>query len=141
MFINLIIKSKNRKSIFYFLHVINKFNKNKKVKITPKFFKTKRFTVLKSPHVNKTAQEQFESNLFSINVRINSSDILKFLILIKNVQNRFCYDIYIKTIFNTKNQKIKKNFFNYKPKILLSDNQFDFKKLLSNLNYYGIICN
>ena len=135
MVINLIIKSKNKKSIFYLLHVINKFTKNEKIKILSKALKTKRFTVLKSPHVNKTAQEQFESNSFLLNIQINSFDILKFLIMIKNIQNNFCYDILVKIKFKIRNQKIKKYFFISKIK------KFNIKQLILNLNCYGKIYN
>ena len=137
MAINLIIRSKNKKSLFYFLHVINKFNRNKKIKIISKLSKTKRFTILKSPHVNKTAQEQFESNWFSISIEIDSIDISKLLVIMKHVQNRFCYDIYIKILFKITNKSIQNDFFSFKNKILFQDKKFDLKQLILNLNYYG----
>ena len=33
----------------------------------------KRFTLLKSPHVNKTAREQFETRMYSCLIKINTS--------------------------------------------------------------------
>ena len=62
---------------------------NKKIKIISKLFKTKRFTILKSPHVNKTAQEQFEVNWFLINVQIDSFDISKFLIFNEKLEQLY----------------------------------------------------
>ena len=66
--------------------------------------KRKVFTTLKSPHVNKTAQEQIEYRLFSKHINILSFQILKFLILIKKIQMKLCPDIeiQIKFVLNTK---------------------------------------
>lgn len=131
MLIKLIIKSKNNKSIFYLLNIFDKFIKNKKVMVKSKVLKIKRFSVLKSPHVNKTAQEQFSINSFSICIQIASSDILKFLIFLKNIQNNFCFDVFIKTKINIENQTIK---------ILKSNNKkLTVKKLFLHLNCYGKI--
>ena len=131
MLIHLTIKSKNNKSIFHLLNTINKFLKNKKLMIESKILKTKRFSVLKSPHVNKTAQEQFSINTFSIYIKIGSSDILKFLIFLKTIENNFCSDVFIKTKFNIKNQNIK---------ILKSNNKIlRVDKLFSQLNSRGKI--
>ena len=131
MLINLIIKSKNNKSILYLLNIFNKFMKNKKLMFKSKVLKTKRFSVLKSPHVNKTAQEQFFTNTFSIHIKIGSSDILKFLIFLKNIQNTFCFDVFIKTKINIENQTIKI------PK--LNNKKSTVQRLFSDLNCYGKI--
>ena len=131
MLINLIIKSKNNKSILYLLNIFNKFMKNKKLMFKAKVLKTKRFSVLKSPHVNKTAQEQFFTNTFSIHIKIGSSDILKFLIFLKNIQNTFCFDVFIKTKINIENQTIKI------PK--LNNKKSTVQRLFSDLNCYGKI--
>ena len=131
MLINLIIKSKNNKSIFYLLNIFNKFIKNKKVRFKSKVLKTKRFSVLKSPHVNKTAQEQFFINSFEICIKIDSSDILKFFIFLKNIQNNFCFDVLIRTKINIENQTIKIS--------KLNNNKFTAKKLLLHLNCQGKI--
>ena len=131
MLINLIIKSKNKKSTFYLLNMFNKFIKNKRLTLKPNMSTTKHFSVLKSPHVNKTAQEQFFTNSFIINVKINSADILTFLIFLKNIQNNFCFDAFVKTKINIKNQNIKS--------LKLKNKKFTAKKLLLNLNCYGKI--
>lgn len=62
-----------------------------KLKIPSKHFslpnKTKKITLLKSPHVNKKAREQFETCIFKkviiINIEKKIENILKFLILNK----------------------------------------------------------
>lgn len=131
MLIKLIIKSKNDKSIFYLLNIINKFVKNKKVMVKSKVLKMKHFSVLKSPHVNKTAQEQFFIKSFSICIKIASSDILKFLIFLKNIQNKFCFDVFIKTKINIENQTTKISKSNNK--------ELTAKNLFLHLNCYGKI--
>ena len=70
--------------------------------------KRKVFTTLKSPHVNKTAQEQIEYRLFSKHINIFSFQILKFLILIKKIQMKLCPDIEIQIKFVLNNKIIKK---------------------------------
>jgi hypothetical protein len=70
--------------------------------------KRKVFTTLKSPHVNKTAQEQIEYRLFSKHINIFSFQILKFLIFIKKIQLKLCPDIEIQIKFLLNKKTIKK---------------------------------
>ena len=108
MFINLKILSKNKKSLQKFLKVFLFFCKKNKINFFIKYFskkqKTHIFTILKSPHVNKKAQEQFEYRLFSKQLNIFSFQILKFIITLKKVQTKLFPDIKIniKFILNTK---------------------------------------
>ena len=80
MFINIYIYSKNKLSITNYLKFIKKrFNKKKlKTKnimfVFKKKIKTTVFTVLKSPHVNKTAQTQFENKLYRTQLTIYSNN-------------------------------------------------------------------
>ena len=66
MFINIYISSKNFSSIKNFINFLNVLSLSKplKNKLFLKYLKIpsskKVFTLLKSPHVNKTAQDQFE---------------------------------------------------------------------------------
>ena len=61
MFININIKSKNKNSLKQFLKVFNQFSNDKKLKLNQALFLSQKkkhnkiFTILKSPHVNKTA--------------------------------------------------------------------------------------
>ena len=95
--------------------------------------KRKVFTTLKSPHVNKTAQEQIEYRLFSKHIKLISFQILKFLILIKKIQMKLCPDIKIQIKFVLNNKIIIKtklislNPDNYKT------NSFSFNKDISFL--------
>lgn len=84
--------------------------------------KHKIFTILKSPHINKIAQEQIEYRLFSKQINIISFQILKFLVLIKKLQVNINTDIKIQIIFilndkiTTKTKLIFLNPDNYKIK-------------------------
>ena len=65
--------------------ILSKYNKKSFViQNAPK--KIKRITILKSPHVNKKAMEQFEIRIFKANIifkNFNVNTLLKFLILNK----------------------------------------------------------
>ena len=70
MFINIKISSKNKKSLQNFLKVFELFCEKKNLKSNTfiKYFSQKQktsniYTILKSPHVNKKAQEQFEYSI------------------------------------------------------------------------------
>jgi hypothetical protein len=107
--------------------------------------KQKVFTTLKSPHVNKTAQEQIEYRVFSKQINIFSFQILKFLILIKQIQTKICPDIEIQIKFVLNNKIIPKtklislNPNNYKIKQLFLKKKKDIHKLY-NYNKEQIIC-
>ena len=92
--------SKDKKSLYHFLKFL-KFNirtlnfqlfsnslRKKKVK--------KKVTVLKSPHVNKTAQEQFGYTIYSIEMSCCSWKIKKYLVLLKKVRNQLFSSVKIK---------------------------------------------
>lgn len=81
------IRSTNKKINIYITFLLSIF---KKLDIKYKYIKipllTKKFTILKSPHVNKKAREQFELKIFKKTIIIYSIlklKILKFLILNK----------------------------------------------------------
>ena len=75
MFVIIDIYSKNYKSLKNFLSVFNDETIIKKLKISilknkaKKPLKKKVITVLKSPHVNKTAQEKFEYRVYKERVK------------------------------------------------------------------------
>ena len=90
------ISSKNEKSlknfiIFFFKDLRSKFNiiqksgqidNNKQV-----------ITILKSPHVNKTSQEQFETRIFLKRIQIKTFLLNKNLIFIKKILTNLFQDI------------------------------------------------
>ena len=87
MFIIIQIFSKNSNSISNFLKFLYKLKTNKTLNLnfiiiqSSQFKKSKKFSVLKSPHVNKKAQEQFEYNVFNKQLKIYVSQFNKFLII------------------------------------------------------------
>jgi ribosomal protein S10 len=115
MFININIKSKNKNSLIFFFKIFNQFNNDKKLKLNQGLFLSQKkkhkkiFTILKSPHVNKTAQEQFEFILFSKKIKIDTFQVLKILIVLKKLQTTLFSDVIIKLdfIIDAEQTKIK----------------------------------
>lgn len=58
------IKCKNKKSIFYFSLVLIKFFKNILIRYNKSLKNVSRFTLLKSPHVHKSAQHEFKQQIY-----------------------------------------------------------------------------
>jgi ribosomal protein S10 len=93
---HLIINSKNKKSLLKFNTFLTKelftvINKNLKIKSTKKTI-----TLLTSPHVNKTAQEQFEYTTYYSKILVNIPNFRKFLIFMKKIQTNIFSDINMK---------------------------------------------
>jgi ribosomal protein S10 len=88
MFFYIEISSKNEDSLKKFLTFISEI-KTTNLFITnfPKQNIKKVVTVLKSPHVNKSAQEQFEYRIYTKNLSVSSFQQNKFLSLFKRIQN------------------------------------------------------
>ena len=113
------ITSKNKKSILKFLFLVHKkFNFKIGSKALLKNYlpvsnRKKIITVLKSPHVNKKAQEQFETRIFSQKLVIYTAYDNRFLYFLKNLKLRLFPDIRLKIKFITnRNSSIKKQIFN-----------------------------
>lgn len=119
MFVIIDIYSKNYKSLKNFLSVFNDETIIKKLKISilknraKKPLKKKVITVLKSPHVNKTAQEKFEYRVYKERVKCFVPQILLLLIFIKKIKLNSFSDIKFKFNFisssNIEEIKIKNN--------------------------------
>jgi ribosomal protein S10 len=115
---NVILKSKNRKSLenFYQFFNRNTFQNFKSIKIFfQKKSKKKVITLLKSPHVNKSAQEQFELKIFSMQYKIKTSRAILFMVFLKKMKTNLFPDVSIKLqkISNVLKQKTynKKLFY------------------------------
>jgi ribosomal protein S10 len=123
MYICIFIKSKNKNSIKNFLLFFNKIimlndlHSKSIVHISKSKLNKEVFTVLKSPHVNKIAQEHFELNIYSRKIKIYSSKNFKFLVILKYLLNKYFFDINLKysIIFNNKEKYLNKllNFNNF----------------------------
>lgn len=115
-FYNFTFSSKNKKSLkFFFITFFNsESNLNSKV-IKAQFQKKKKkkfITILKSPHVNKSAQEQFEFKHNFKQLSIYQPKGLKYLYFLKKIKNNGLSDIKIKTKFSfniNKSQNINTN--------------------------------
>lgn len=140
MFINVKITSKNQNSLKRFIKNFKTLSKNKRLHLRRflNFYQRKQnnkiFTILKSPHVNKKAQEQFEYNLYSKNLKIKSFQILKVLILLKNFQKTLHTDVDIKVKFIINEQK---NYPFNKLENLEYTKKDNILLYLLTLNFYG----
>jgi ribosomal protein S10 len=125
------IKSKNKKSMFNFLSFFKDVSKQKmKSRIQKKRLQKKnykRITLLKSPHVHKSAQTQFECRIYKTEISIALSNTVNFLILMKKLLNRSFYDIKITLNFFFKGEGKQKPVL-----ISLTDFYFNHRKKYSN---------
>lgn len=89
MFIILSIHSKNTNSLTNFLKFFYKLEKKRILKLrlyTKQYQKKKKnsfFSVLRSPHVNKKSQEQFEYNVYNKKLKVQVYQLNKFLCIWK----------------------------------------------------------
>ena len=88
MFLHFKISSKDNQVLQKFLQFLQKL-KTLPTSVThfSKQKKRKFVTILKSPHVNKTAQEQFEFRFYNKEFLVRSSKPLTFLTTIKKIKN------------------------------------------------------
>ena len=118
MFITLSIYSKNLDSLTNFLKFFYKFNIKKtlgfNIRISQYQKNKKRtfFSVLRSPHVNKTSQEQFEYFIYNKKIKIHVSQLAKFIFIFKKINIQTFSDINIKTKFLVNPKLFKIILFN-----------------------------
>jgi len=91
--------------------------------------KIKKITVLKSPHVNKTAQRHFEYRIYSIQIQVYSSKPQRYLFVLKKIQNYLFPEVKIK-ITQIIDKKNTKNFVGNK---FLNPNIY---RMVFNTNLY-----
>ena len=88
MFFHLKASAKDQRVLEKFSHFLNKLDTSTFVlKHRSKKNQRKFITILKSPHVNKTAQEQFEYRFYYKQFLINSFNPLTFFLMLKKAQN------------------------------------------------------
>ena len=105
------ITSRNKNStndFFLFFNENTVYKSNVIKKYFQKKIEKKRLTILKSPHVNKKAQEQFESRLFKKQFTIHTTKNLKYLVFLKKLNSDLFPDINIKLKCIITNKDIKK---------------------------------
>lgn len=105
MLIKIILSSAYKDSINRFLNILLKilFYLDLPVKVNKKFkkFKKSKISVLKSPHVNKTAQEKFNNNNFKVEIFVYSNNNKLIIKILKKIILSLNYEIFIKIIYNT----------------------------------------
>lgn len=144
MFIIIFIYSKNLNSLTNFLKFFYKLKRNKVIKMKFHSIQSQRkkkfsfFSTLKSPHVNKKSQEQFEYSKHSKKLKIRVSQITKFLAVWKIVKTALFPDIQIKTQLRIQNKSLNP--------ILLSKINYDkfselrfFKPRVGHLRYPDLL--
>ena len=144
MFINIHIYSKNYNSIKKVSEFFNKkilllnltvLNDFKPIK---KRTATKTVTTLKSPHVNKTAQEHFVSKYYTKQFKLYSYQSFLFLVILKHLKKRLFFDVGFKIKLTTtykSDQKIKNQL---NPDNFVTKNkQSVIKTYLKLINNYG----
>jgi ribosomal protein S10 len=136
------ISSKNKTTIRKFFNFLQKNLSNIENKAILQYKKKKNkkkiINVLKSPHINKSAQEKFQYTIYSITIKIYSFKINKQIILFKKLNNNLFPDIKTKIVTsknNKKNQKTKIKFLNNN-KLLLNVNSIKEKILIKKTSNY-----
>ena len=124
-----------KKYLIYYSNTITKYSQNKA--------STKIITVLKSPHVNKKSQEQFETTTFKQYFKITVRSDWNVLIFFRRLCRNMCSDINIKIkqSFNSNCFLISKfhaiNLKNFKIKIHYNSTiKFKNFKFQKNLNIF-----
>ena len=129
MLIHLYIKTKNFQNIKKISKIFFKFlykNNIKKFKYLPLVKKRTLFSLLKSPHVNKTAQEQYEIKKSNRKISIKTKYYLKSILILKKLYSKFfSSDIKLKILSSSLLKKkiyiYFNNTYNYKNKLKILD--------------------
>ena len=138
MFVSININSKNFNSIRFFINSLAfliAINKNFLYLKTFTKKKKKRFTIQKSPHVNKKSKESFGYSYFNTKILLHVLDYKILINLLNKIKNSLLLDLKFKIKFLfTQNLNLQKRIFNI--------NSFSLKKkkissYLKLLDIYG----
>ena len=142
--------SKNKKSLdnsFFFFFYDSIFNFNVVKKHFQKKNKKHFLTILKSPHVNKKAQEQFESHIFSKQLSVYSLQKFKYLFFFKKVQTNIFSNVQLKIKFSinknknhdekSKNFDLNNFYININKNNISQKNDLKIKKNVNKLKYFN----
>jgi len=141
MFFRLQIISKDKLRLKLFVNFFLSLQKFSLWKILSQLNQTEVVTVLKSPHINKTAQEQFEFRTYKKNILIYSSQPSIFLLLLKKIKNLSFSGLSIKiTGLLNKSNKLKKTLNLLSPNNTnISVYSKNFLKYIRKFDCYGEI--
>jgi ribosomal protein S10 len=139
---NISIQSKHKT---YLTRFIKLFNSKSKIhfKSIKHYLQKKRntslFSILTSPHVNKRAQEQFKNRRLKLQLKIQTLEPLKLIILLKRVYSQALPNLRIK-IKITVNKKISKRKINHSCplEVLVTKHVYRKTKVLRVLDGLGI---
>jgi ribosomal protein S10 len=131
----LLVYTKNKNSLINFINFFEENLKQTFVKVSMGKKLKKTVSVLKSPHVNKTAQEHFKYVHFYVKLQITTFELKKKLLVLKKIKNKLFPDvkIVIKGNYKKKYSNYKNNFFNYNQNVLIGTQT---SIISSELNYY-----
>ena len=125
--------SKNEKSLKHFLKFwktphAGLTNLQQILDVSKRKSKRKRLAILKSPHVNKKAQEHFQQKIHSKTIRCFSWEIRKSFVLLKKMKNHMFPDIkiLIGRKFTSKKSNLMKSVFWNSKEISLKAVYFSF---------------
>lgn len=109
-YIKLKVTSKNNESLLYlYNHLFSRTDLTCNFNVLKKKFKTatvkKRITLLKAPHINKSAQEHFEIRYYNEEYYIQVTNYVKFLKYIKKLRDDKLVDTKFKISLLTGNKK------------------------------------
>lgn len=152
MQVNILVKSKNLKSLLKNLNLIYNFFNKKLLNLNNKtLFKKLKFktSLLKSPHVNKTAQQHFNYKIYKTNYFFNLYNKNKILFLLKNNFLNIFHDINTNlkiinnSIIKTNKSIILKKFLNIKyNNIYMKTNKIYLKiNIAKKINNLKILAN
>jgi ribosomal protein S10 len=132
---HLILKSKNRRSLGAFLGFFRFYAAKFKLYFLKKIVRKKRkktvVTILKSPHVHKKAQEQFETRYFLRQLSFYTVDYIKCAIFLKRVKAKMFSNLHLKTKFTVRNKVDSK----FRIKIFNPDNYIKNNNIRYLKNY------
>jgi ribosomal protein S10 len=152
----ILLYSKNKKTLNHFLNFF-KNSEKQNFRITKKIFqkkkKKKKISILKSPHVNKTAQKHFQYVYFCVSLSFKTHELQKNLNFLKKIKNQLFPDLKIiikgthkkKELFSLKKitfyyQKLKKKYQKQFKTIFEPENLFTKTIVyMKILDFYGKI--
>ena len=131
MFIIIDLRSNNIKSLKNFQVFLIKNKLNEKLRtfynFQTKISKLKSFTVLKSPHVNKIAQEQFNYRSYRAKIILFSTNFFLTLYYLKLIKNNLFTDVDVKIKLQSQH-----SLFYKKLKYCFNPNKFNIETNSSN---------
>ena len=108
-FISLKLTSKSFVTLHRFMHLAlrNLPNTGIGIKNSEQKNRIRKITLLKSPHVDKTAQEHFEIREFLVNITLCCTKSIEFIIALKLIARELFPNIKLKTKFLTNDRELK----------------------------------